>query len=388
MKFSEIELSETDSLFLKEVRAFLDEHLTEEVHQEEWETGSGHNVGFHKALGQRGWILPTWPVAQGGAGLTESQAAILQHELVVRNAPSITKGTTTLALPAIMSYGDPELAAQIARGVAIGDICICLGYTEPDAGSDLATVRTKATRDGDEWRIDGQKMFTTGAHNSHYSFLLARTDPDLPRHKGVTMFLVPLEGVEIRAVNTLGGERTNMVYFDGHRVHDRYRLGEVNRGWSVLLGPLNAEHGIRHDAMAVESRGGMYGHAGSIAFEYMEQWAQTPSALDGRRPIDDPHIRRRMARAALSVEQMSTAPGPMGRIVSSELLIEIAADFIDMLGPDGLLPPGTTGAPCDGWIEYAHRYAQGTAIYGGTTDVHRNIVAEHILGLPRSTPKV
>jgi alkylation response protein AidB-like acyl-CoA dehydrogenase len=387
MNFSALELDPTVAAFRQEVGAFLDEHLTEEVHEQEWRTGDGFNEQFHKALGAKGWIVPTWPVDEGGAGLSRFEEVILERELAVRHAPNITKGTTRLVLSAVVAHGSDRVKSEVLRGVASGDIRLCLGYTEPDAGSDLAAARTRAVRDGDEWIINGQKMFTTGAHNCQYAFLVTRTNPDVPKHKGITMFLCPLDEVEIQAVHTLGGERTNMVFFDDLHISDDYRLGEVDQGWGVLMGPLSAEHGMGADAgPAIETRGGMYGRATIGALRFAVEWAETPDA-DGKRPIDDPTVRRRLARAALDIETMSLAPGPMSRIVSSENLIRTARDLIDLVGPVGLLPYGADGALGGGWIEYSHRFAQGTAIYGGTTDIHRNIIAERMLGLPRSSPK-
>jgi alkylation response protein AidB-like acyl-CoA dehydrogenase len=271
--------------------------------------------------------------------------------------------------------------------VASGEICFCLGYTEPDTGSDLAAVRTKAERDGNEWVINGQKMFTTGAQNCRYAFLVTRTNPEAPKHRGITMFLCPLDRAVIQEVHTLGGERTNMVFFDDVRIDDRYRLGDVDQGWGVLLGPLSTEHGMGNGSgPAIEARGGMYGRATIDALRVAIEWAEKPDP-DGNRPIDDRTVRRRLAKVALDLEAMSLAPGPIGRIVSSEYLIRSARDLIDLVGPVGLLPNGAPGAIGGGWLEYSHRFAQGTATYGGTTDVHRNIIAERMLGLPRSTPR-
>jgi prepilin-type processing-associated H-X9-DG protein len=387
MNFAPLELDEETAALRQQVLEFLDEHLTDDVRDEEWETGAGHNLEFHRALGARGWIVPTQPVEEGGAGLTDFQAAILNRELYVRHAPMITKGTTSLVLGAVVEHGTIELKEEVLAGVASGDICFCLGYTEPDSGSDLAAAKTRAVRDGDEWVVDGQKMFTTGAQNCQYAFLVSRTNPDVPKHKGITMFLCPLEGVEIQAVHTLGGERTNMVFFDGHRIADRYRLGEIDQGWGVLMGPLNDEHGLgERRGPAVEHRGGMYGGANVDALRIAVEWAGT-TGPDGRRPLDDPGVRRRLARVALDLEAMTAAPGPMSRILSADYFIRDVADLIDLLGPVGVLPHGEDGAVGDGWIEYCHRFAQGTATYGGTTEVHRNIIAERMLGLPRSSPR-
>lgn len=387
MEFGIIDLDEETSRFREEVREFCDTYVTPEVLDAEYRNGDGFDLGLHMALGQRGWLLPTWPKEEGGAGLTALQATILAMELEAHHAPNITRGTTALVLPAVMRWGTDELKAEVVPGVARGDVRFCLGYTEPDSGSDVAAARTRAFRDGDEWVIDGQKMFTTGAQNCQYSFLLTRTNPDAAKHKGLTMFLCPLEHAEIQAIRTLGGERTNMVFYDGIRIPDRYRLGPVDQGWMVLLGPLNAEHAMPDSAppVTVDSPGGMYGISAVFALEEAVAWARTPGP-DGRRPIEDPLIRHRLARHALDVELATIATGPAGRVISSEVAIRVGADLIDLVGPRGLLPRGEPGTVGDGWIEHSHRFAQGTATYGGTTDVFRNIIAERVLGLPRSAP--
>ena len=293
---------------------------------------------------------------------------------------------------AVRDWARDDVKAEVLPAAARGEVRMCLGYTEPDTGSDLANVRTRAVRDGDEWVINGQKMFTTGAHNCQYTFLVTRTNPDVPKHKGITMFLVPLDtpGVEIAPVHTLSGERTNMVYYDDVRVADRYRLGAVDDGWRVVTGPLNAEHGMDEsgptplEESAGENR--LYMGVYFEAFERLEEWARAAGDGAGARPADDPPVRRRLARIAANVELARMTPGPMGRIVGVELFIQDAVEMLDLVGPLGLLPPGEEGAVAGGWFEYAHRFAQGTAIYGGTTDVHRNIIAEHFLGMPRSRP--
>jgi 3-oxocholest-4-en-26-oyl-CoA dehydrogenase alpha subunit len=387
MDFSPVELDEETSAFWDRVRAFCEEYITPAVIDEEFEHGDGFDLALHKALGERGWILPTWAPEDGGAGATPLQAAILGRELRLRHAPMVTMGTTSLVLPAVLRWGSDELKKEVLPGVARGDIRLSLGYTEPDSGSDIAAAKTRAHRDGDEWVIDGQKMFTTGAQNCQFSFLLTRTNPDAAKHKGLTMFLCPLDEAEIRPLKTLGGERTNMVFYDGVRIADRYRLGPVDQGWMVLLGPLNAEHAMPEDgpAVALESPGGMYGLSAVFAFEQAMQWALL-TGPDGRRPVDDPVVRQRLARHALDVELATTATGPAGRVLSSEVAIRVGAELIDLVGPRGLLPRGEEGAVGDGWIEHSHRVAQGTATYGGTTEVFRNIIAERMLGLPRSSP--
>jgi alkylation response protein AidB-like acyl-CoA dehydrogenase len=392
VNFAELSLDATTSAFLDQVRAFLDELVTDDVHEEEWRTGSGHHDRVHRALGARGWLYPTWPPEEGGVGATELEGALFEHELVERDVPTVSRGTTRLVAGAVRRWMPADVQAELLPLMGRGELLAALGYTEPDGGSDLASVRTRAVRDGDDWVIAGQKMFTTGAQHCDYAFALTRTDPDLPKHKGLTTFLVPLKvpGVEIQAVHTVGGERTNMVFFDDVRVPDRLRVGPVNEGWAVVNGPLNAERGIDEAAslpLEEQPAHDVWKYVATMArtLHHAVEWAFSADH-DGRRPIDDAVVRNRLARLAVDVELARATPGPMGRIVSSETLIRGTAEVLDLIGPRALIRRRQRGAIADGWFEYAHRYAQGTAIYGGTTDITRNVVAEQFLGLPRSRP--
>jgi len=391
MDFSPIELDEATVAFWRGVREWCAEHVTEAVLDEERATGGGLNQALHLAMGEQGWIFPTWPPEDGGAGLDKLRAAIISWELAARHAPPIGVNTSPLVVPAIERWLDGDLRRDLLLGAARGELIFCLGYTEPEAGSDLAAVRTRAVRDGGEWVINGQKMFTTGAQYCDYSFLLARTDPDAPKHKGLTMFLVPLDapGVEIRAVRTMGGERTNMVFYDDVRVADDYRLGPEGQGWMVLHGPLNAEHQMDPGGPkpVEEQRGESTPPVSPLvdAVRAAVTWAGVPDP-DGHRPLDDPGVRARLAEIELGLAVVAVTPGPLGRVIRSDLFIRDAADLMDLVGEDALVERGQRGAVGDGAIEYAHRFAQGTAIYGGTTDVVRNIIAERFLGMPRSRP--
>lgn len=386
MDFSAVELTEDVHEFWRDVRDFLDVHLTEEVHEEERRTGAGHSESLHRALASRGWVMPTWPVEEGGAGLDPLRDRILRLELTNRNAPMIIGDTTRIVVSAVEAYGNERLKSQVLPRVASGEVTFCLGYTEPDAGSDLAGVRTRAVRDGDDWVINGAKMFTTGAQNCQYCFLVTRTNTEVRKHRGITTFLVPLDqpGVEIRAVHTLGGERTNAVFYSDVRIGDDYRLGPVDRGWAVLSGPLGDEHGLLagDDAGLEEINGQGSGYVATLErlFRHALRWALT-NGCDGSRPFDDPHVRIRLAEVATDIEIARNTPAAMGRVNGSELLIRDSALLVDLVGPSALLPDGEHGL-----LEWGHRFAQGTAIYGGTTDIMRNIVAQRVLGLPRPPP--
>jgi alkylation response protein AidB-like acyl-CoA dehydrogenase len=387
MDFSRVELTPQQQSFADEVRATLDELITPGVHEHERETGDGFNEQVHLALAQRGWLTPGWPVAQGGAGLDPISQRILELELERYGVPDITAGTTLLVWTAVDKFADPELRERLRAEVAAGTARFCLGYTEPDGGSDIAAAKVRAVRDGDEWVLNGSKIFTTGAQNCQYTFLITRTDPELPKHKGLTMFLVPLDtpGIEIQGIRAFSGERTNIVYYDDARISDRYRLGGVNDGWAVLHGPLDEEHSIGdgEDALADLSIGRHFLRPLEAALDTAVAWARDSSRPDGSRPADDPGVLARLGRVATEIEAGVCTPGPMGRVKGSLALVEGAAELIDLTGPLGVLSPGAPGAAGDGAIDYAHRFAQGTATYGGTIEVFRTIIAQHVLGLPR-----
>jgi 3-oxocholest-4-en-26-oyl-CoA dehydrogenase alpha subunit len=376
--------------FWDDVRAWCAEHVTKEIIDEDRSTGAGFSRPLHTAMGERGWILPKMSRELGGAGLDRMQAQILAMELNAHQVPhNAGLSTTQLVAPALDRWVEGELRRELLTAAARGEIVIALGYSEPDSGSDLASVRTRAVRDGDEWVINGQKMFTTGAQHCDYSFLLARTDPTVAKHKGLTMFLVPFDrpGIEIRAVHTLGGERTNMVFYDDVRIPDHYRIGPQGQGWMVLHGPLNAEHMM--DAAGPrpveQEAGSMYRPLTPLLSSVAAtiSWAQVAD-VDGNRPLDSANVRERLAEIEMGLEVADATPGPAGRVIRSEMFIRDAAELVDLVGPEALVAFGESSAIGEGVIEFAHRYAQGTAIYGGTTDIIRNLIAERFLGMPRA----
>jgi 3-oxocholest-4-en-26-oyl-CoA dehydrogenase alpha subunit len=388
MDLSVVALDSDQRAFAARVRGFFAEHVTPEVLEHERATGDGFNEQVHLALGQQGWIMPAWPAERGGAGLDPVRMRILELEMDRARTPGVTLSTTRLVASAVEKHADASIRGDLLRAAAEGVVRFCLGYTEPDGGSDVAAAKVRAVPDGDEWVINGSKIFTTGAHNCQYAFLITRTDPDLPKHKGLTMFLVPLDvpGVEIQAIRTFGGERTNVVYFGDVRISDVYRLGAVNDGWSVLRGPLDAEHGVPGDTdsrkLSAVGPGWLYALELARALEVAAEWAATPGP-DGTRPAGDSYVRYRLGRVAIEVEAALVTPDMAGRVKGSEALISGAAELTDLLGPAGVLSEGTPEAPGGGQVDFAHRFAQGTATYGGTVEVYRAMIAAHVLGLPR-----
>ncbi len=198
MDFSTVELTDKQAAFAAEARAFFDEYVTQDVHDEELRTGNGFDPRVYLGLGERGWLFPDWPVSEGGAGLDPVEKRLLELEKARSQYIDITSSTTHLVWSAVERYLDPALLAEMKPKVASGHVRFCLGYTDPNGGSDIANSTLRAVQDGDEWVLNGSKIFTTGAQQTQYTFLITRTDPDLPKHKGLTMFLVPLDtpGIE------------------------------------------------------------------------------------------------------------------------------------------------------------------------------------------------
>jgi len=260
-----------------------------------------------------------------------------------------------------------------------------LGYTEPEGGSDIATCKTRAVRDGDGWIINGSKMFTTGAHKCQYVFLITNTDPEAPKHKSLTMFLVPLDspGIEIQGMRTIDGDRTNIVYYSDVRVDDKYRLGEVNAGWTVLRDPLNTEHGAVAAARDGLQDVSIMMHQAGFMADALDKAAGKVAERDpnGRRLIDDQAVAYRLGRSAARMEAAFSAPSIFGRVALAQTMRDISPDLMDILGAASTLPNGTDGAADDGASEYVYRFAPLVGIYGGTLEVFRNMIAQYVLGL-------
>ncbi|PXX07423.1 alkylation response protein AidB-like acyl-CoA dehydrogenase [Mycolicibacterium moriokaense] len=375
MDFSALELATDDQEFLDRTRQFLAANVTEELLYREHETGDGLIEDLHLAMGAEGWLEPEATNAKDG-GFTPVQRRIWDLERRRAKVPLVTWGGTLMILKAVRQFGSPELLDEVLPGVYGGEVRFAMGYTEPEGGSDIATCKTRAVRDGDEWVINGQKMFTSGAHNCRYIFLLTNTDPTGRRHRNLTMFLVPTDspGLEIQGLRTVDGERTNISYYSDVRIPDRYRLGEVNDGWAVLNGPLTAEHGAGGaDPVGLADIATM----GSFAALMAESADEVATQAD----IGDGSAAYRLGRAHARIEAALSTPGIFGRVAIAQTMRDVAPELMDVLGSAAALPSNA---------EHLYRWAPLVGIYGGTIDVFRNMIAQYILGLGRpnySLPK-
>jgi alkylation response protein AidB-like acyl-CoA dehydrogenase len=386
MDFSRVDLNDDDQAFLEEVRSFLRDHVTTDVLRRERETGFGFDEGVHLAIGRAGYLAAEWN-SEADGGFTPIRRRIWELEKRRAHTPYITWGTTRMIARSVDRFGSPELKDEVMPGVLNGEIRLCLGYTEPEGGSDIATCKTRAVRDGDHWIINGSKMFTTGAHNCQYVFLITNTDPGARKHKSLTMFLVPLDtlGIEIQAIRTVDGDRTNIVYYSDVRVPNKYVLGNPNEGWTVLREPLDAEHGaVAADDQGLKDIAVMTAQAMSMA-ETVDRIAAVSDrpALSGRRLIDDQSVKYRLGRSVARMEAALSTPNIYGRVAIAQTMREIAPDLMDMLGSAAALGNGVDEAADNGGAEYLYRFAPLCGIYGGTLEVFRNMIAEYSLGLGR-----
>ncbi|MGA5545708.1 acyl-CoA dehydrogenase family protein [Mycobacterium sp. NPDC051198] len=387
MDFSTVELSAEDEAFRTEVREFLASIVTEDVIRRDRETGDNFDEGVHLALGAAGYLEKEWKTEADG-GFSRVRRRIWELEKRRAEVPWVTWGTTSMVARSVAKFASPEIRDDVLRGVFDGGVRLCLGYTEPEGGSDVATCKTRAVRDGDQWVINGSKMFTTGAHNCKYVFLITNTDPDAPKHKSLTMFLVPLDsdGIEIQGIRTVDGDRTNIVYYSDVRVDDKYRLGDVNGGWTVVREPLDAEHGAvaaADDGLADVAI--MMHQAG-----FMAEAADNVAALVGRSgAVDDGSVAYRLGRSVARLEASLSSPSIFGRVALAQTMRDIAPDLMDIAGSVAALPIGADGG-ADDRSEYVYRFAPLVGIYGGTLEVFRNMIAQHVLGLGKpnySAPK-
>jgi alkylation response protein AidB-like acyl-CoA dehydrogenase len=373
--------------FRLEVQRFLDEHLPHDLEDELYGQGLTHDAGFARALGARHWVAADWE-REGFEVLDHEAMHVLEDEFCRREAPYYAVSTSMMVAKVIQGVGNEFLNTEVVPKVVAGEVAIALGMSEPEAGSDVAAVQTKARQVDGGWVIDGQKMFTTNAHVADYVFLLARTDPDSERHKGLTTFLVPLDtdGFEAQAVYTVSGERTNITYYNDLFIEDQYRISEPGAGWQSLMIALQDEH-------SAAFCGHLYRVLGAT-----ERWAAEPGP-DGTAPIERDDVRLRLARVATDLEvsllleqrtswmesigEVPVAEGPMGKLFGTEAIVRGAEELAAIVGPDALRSRLDPTAVARGTIEHLLRFSLGTTIYAGTSEIQRNIIAQRRCGLPR-----
>jgi len=372
-------------------RAWADQHVRPEWAEEQHRTGTHQSPELHALFARDGILAAGWPPEYGGSDVDPGFARAVFEEVGGRGFASDGWTTTSMVISTIQHLGTEEQKRTYLPAALRGELLIALGYSEPDSGSDAAAAKTTAVRDGDEWVINGQKMFTSTAQLCSHVFVLARTNPDVPKHKGLSMFLVPTDspGYEIQPIHTLGGQRTNATYYAGVRIPDSARLGAVDEGWGVM-----------HVALVYERTPTGAGAIEQAPVDDVARWARETRRPDGTTVLDDPLTAERIGRMAVDGEvarllalrvhwraqkgELPGVEGSMWKLFATESAQRHYGDILDLLGAEGVLAPETVGAPAAGAFEEGFRAAVVGTIYGGTSEILREIVAERHLGLPRN----
>ncbi|MCU1452381.1 MAG: putative acyl-CoA dehydrogenase [Acidimicrobiales bacterium] len=399
--------------FRKEIRAWLEENLPEGWFEPGFELGAEEKKAFNEAWPAKlyggGWICASWPAEYGGKGLSTMENVVLAEEFARAKAPLRADFFgDTLVGPTILEWGTEEQKQQFLPKILKGEMAWCQGFSEPDSGSDLASLKTTAVLDGDEWVIHGQKVWTTQAQFADYCFLLARTDPEAKKHAGISYLLVPMKqpGIEVRGITQPDGTAEfNEVFFDGARCPKENIVGGLNNGWKVANSTLTHERG-------------MSATTGYRRFEQELQIMVAEAKRNGR--IDDPVIRQGLARYHSKIQILRinglrslsatvtgkkdlgvTVLGVTNKMFWSEMHRDAMELALDILGPGSMLvdtQPGSGAWPAtarakgrEGYptspMMSAFFFSRSETIWGGTAEIQRNIVGERVLGLPRE-PKV
>jgi hypothetical protein len=391
----DFELSPEQVAFQEEVERFLDENDDPEVFDVTRENmaqivDTPKKREFMRKVGDRGWLGITWPKEWGGQESDGVYEYLLNEALARRGGPQIGKGVGIIG-KTILAHGSDRMKKEFLPKILRNEVEFAVGYSEPDAGSDAASMKLRAIRDGEGWRLNGQKTWTTSAHFAEWYWVGARTDPDAPKHRGITLFLVPLDqpGITINGIWTMGDERTNDVFFDDVWVSDDYVVGELNRGFQYISEALDLERFTMFTFSPIEQR-----------MEVLRDFVAAETR-DDQRLGDDPVVRHEIARLATDCEvarvlglrvvakSMKGGPPPTTesseyKLFATELSKRLADASMDIGGPGSQLRVHTEDAPMGGRAESTYRYTVIDTIGGGASEIQKNIIARRKLGLPKN----
>ncbi len=393
--------------FAREFNEYLDEHLTPELraesgkfldmnkHTDPGEFGRGEYGGplskaFIRQMGADGWLGVGWPKEYGGQGRSLMEQHIFYETIWARRAPFPVLTLNSVA-PTIMRFGSAEQKQEFLPKILRGELEFAIGYTEPDAGTDLASLKTSAVRDGDEYVINGNKVFTSIAHLADYLWLAVRTDPDpKKKHRGLSLFVVDVDtpGISIDPIYTMGGHRTNSVYLKNVRVPKSCLVGEENEGWSLIVAQLE------HERFSLVPSSPM-----TLRIQGTVEWAKQ-KRIDGQLVIDRPGVREKLAGLLAETEVLRLlnyqvienmtkgkpvwAESSAVKVFGSELNIRINNTLMDIMGLYGQLRRGDEQAPLDGMVVWHFLDDLIFVFGGGANEIQRDIIATVGMGLPRS----
>ncbi len=339
-----------------------------------------------RQVGQDGWLGIGWPEEYGGQNRSMMDQLIFTDEAAIAGVP-IPYLTLNTVGPTIMRFGTDAQKEEILPKILLGEMHFSIGYSEPSSGTDLASLKTRARLEGDEWVINGQKMWTSLIQYADYIWLACRTDAELPRHKGLSMILVPAdsEGFSYTPVHTVAGVGTSATYYDDVRVPRENLVGELNGGWALMTNQLN------HERVALTSSAPV-----THSIRLVRQWAQQTRKPDGSRVIDSEWVQVLLGRAharadmlkllnwqlASAADDLSPADASATKVYGSEMATEVYRSLMEVVGPNALITAGSSGAVLRGRLERYYRSSLVMTFGGGTNEIQRDIIGYVGLGLP------
>ena len=389
----DFDFSAEEAAFLSEVEDFLAENQRPDVMETDGEMFS-HVADtppkreFNVKLGEQGWLGMTWPDSYGGAGRSGIYDFLLTEALSRWGAPQPGKSVGTVGR-VLIRHGSDKLKREFLPKIIRGELEFCLGYSEPQAGSDAANMQLRAVRDGDGWRLNGQKVWSSAAHYADWYWLGARTDPS-SKHGGITLFLIDMKhpGLDIRPIPTIVGDRTNEVFFNDVWVSDDYVVGKVNQGWAYICEALDLERFAMVPIGTLEKKV-------EALCAYVSAGKRDDQALRL-----DPTVRRTIAQIVTQLEvarmlqrkvvndalrgDAASVQASQYKLYMNELSQRVANWALDIMGPAGTLRRDEEGAPLNGKFERSYRFTVVNTIGGGTSEVQKNIIARRGLGLPKN----
>ena len=388
--------TDEEESFRTEVRQFLRSQLPEdwdfdpfELTEDKWDFARD----FTKKLAGKGWVAPAWPHEYGGQGMPYMKQVVLSEEIAYHRAPNTSLIGVTYAGPTIIVYGNDDQKKQFLPGITSGDIVWCQGYSEPNAGSDLASLQTRAVKDGDDYIINGTKIWSSNAHKANWCFFLARTDTDAPKHKGITYFMTPMDapGISVRPLVNMADEHVfNEIIFDNVRVPVKYLVGEENRGWYIGMTTLDFER-------SNISTAAQYRRTFEQLVDYVKNGTNGSSRTNGdevgtsvKAKLADLAIENQVGRylsyrvaSMQSRGQIPNYESSAAKVYHSEYGQRLAGAGLQIMGMHGTLREGSKHARMRGRFARTYLTSIGGTIAAGTSEIQRGIIAQRGLGLSR-----
>ncbi|HEY8490107.1 MAG TPA: acyl-CoA dehydrogenase family protein [Dehalococcoidia bacterium] len=390
-----------EARFRAEVRSFISAHLPtgqplpEFSPYEEPTTEEARDFlrRWRQALAQKGWIAPHWPKEYGGAGMSVTEQFIFNEELAEARAPQVGGMGVQMIGPILILYGTEQQKREHLPKITSGEVQWCQGYSEPGAGSDLAGLQTRAVRDGDDYVINGQKIWTSGAHRADWMFMLARTDPEAPKHRGISMFLVDMKtpGITVQPLVTMAGDHVfNQEYFDNVRVPKENLVGEENRGWYIGAALLDFERsnigasiGMKHTVRDLVQ----YVHEAKAGRQPLSAHNYEAARLELADRMVEAEVAKLISYRVISIQKRGGIPNyeaSMNKLYRSEAGQRVARTGMKLLGLYGGLYRGSKWVPLRGRLSHSYLSSVSGTIAAGTSEINRNVIATRGLGLPRS----